>query len=80
MVNQRDPGAFNGALNCFFPIIHRLIPMSLVRGCEHQQMVSKVSDCTDVSGDIRQDDCTLADFGGAAQPVGPGGCRRSMVN
>lgn len=25
--------------------------------CEHQQMVSKVSDCTDVSGDIRQDDC-----------------------
>jgi hypothetical protein len=43
-------------------------------------MVSKVSDCTDVSGDIRQDDCTLADFGGAAQPVGPGGCRRSMVN
>lgn len=25
--------------------------------CEHQQMVSKVSDCTDVSGEIRQDDC-----------------------
>lgn len=29
-------------------------------GCEHQQMVSKVSDCTDVSGEIRQDDCIWA--------------------
>mmetsp|Transcript_16885 Transcript_16885/g.39781 ORF Transcript_16885/g.39781 Transcript_16885/m.39781 type:complete len:356 (+) Transcript_16885:3-1070(+) len=25
--------------------------------CEHQQLVSKVSDCTDVSGDIIKDDC-----------------------
>ncbi|CAJ1372069.1 unnamed protein product [Effrenium voratum] len=25
--------------------------------CEHQQMVSKVSDCTDISGAIRMDDC-----------------------
>lgn len=25
--------------------------------CEHQQMVSKLSDCTDVSGEIRMDDC-----------------------
>jgi len=36
-------------------------PQGTVRSCdmscEHQQIVSKVSDCTDLSGDINQEDC-----------------------
>eukprot|EP00440_Ansanella_granifera_P047913 gb/GFBE01051898.1/.p1 GENE.gb/GFBE01051898.1/~~gb/GFBE01051898.1/.p1 ORF type:complete len:360 (+),score=85.23 gb/GFBE01051898.1/:1-1080(+) len=36
-------------------------PQGMVKSCsmscEHQQVVSKVSDCTDVSGDINQEDC-----------------------